>query len=69
MSIDYQIIGYQPSALIKVELLVNQDIVDNLSFISHKDKAYERVRKLVDNLKTVIPNQLFEVPMLREDKP
>lgn len=62
-SIDYQIIGYQPSALIKVELLVNQDIVDNLSFISHKDKAYERARKLVDNLKTVIPNQLFEVPI------
>jgi len=62
-TMDYHIIGYQESALIKVELLVNQDIVDNLSFISHKDKAYERARKLVDNLKTVIPHQLFEVPI------
>ena len=62
-SIDYHIIGYQSSALIKVEILVNQDVVDNLSFISHKDKAYERARKLVDNLKTAIPHQLFEVPI------
>ncbi|MDX9799584.1 MAG: translation elongation factor 4, partial [Bacteroidales bacterium] len=62
-SIDYHIIGYQRSALIKVEILVNQDVVDNLSFISHKDKAYERARKMVDNLKTAIPHQLFEVPI------
>ena len=62
-SIDYHIVGYQESALIKVELLVNQEVIDNLSFIAHKDKAYERARKLVDNLKTAIPRQLFEVPI------
>ncbi len=62
-SIDYQIIGYQRSMLMKVDILVNQEVVDNLSFICHKDKAYERARKLVDNLKTVIPHQLFEVPI------
>ncbi len=62
-TMDYQIIDYQSSALIKVELLVNQDVVDNLSFICHKDKAYDRARKLVDNLKRVIPRQLFDVPI------
>ncbi|HOR41841.1 MAG TPA: translation elongation factor 4 [Atribacterota bacterium] len=62
-SIDYRLLGYQESALIKVDLLVNEDVVDNLSFIAHKDKAYDRARKLVDNLKTVIPRQLFEVPI------
>ncbi|NLL62071.1 MAG: elongation factor 4 [Candidatus Atribacteria bacterium] len=62
-SIDYHIMGYQESALIKVDVLVNQEVVDNLSFITHKDKAYERARKIVDNLKTAIPRQLFEVPI------
>jgi GTP-binding protein LepA len=62
-SIDYHIMEYQTSPLIKVDLLVNQEVVDNLSFICHKDKAYERARKLVDNLKTVIPRQLFDVPI------
>jgi GTP-binding protein LepA len=60
---DYQIIGYRTSPLIKVDILVNEEIIDNLSFICHKDKAYERARKLVDNLKAVIPRQLFEVPI------
>lgn len=62
-SIDYHIMGYQESALIRVDVLVNQEVVDNLSFIAHKDKAYERARKIVDNLKTAIPRQLFEVPI------
>ncbi|MBN2394835.1 MAG: elongation factor 4, partial [Candidatus Atribacteria bacterium] len=62
-TMDYQIIGYQQAPLIKVDILVNQDIVDNLSFIAHKDKAYDRARKLVDHLREVIPRQLFEVPI------
>jgi len=62
-SMDYRIVDYQASPLTKVDLLVNQDIVDNLSFICHKDKAYERARKLVENLKNVIPRQMFDVPI------
>jgi GTP-binding protein LepA len=62
-SLDYRIVDYQASPLTKVDLLVNQDIVDNLSFICHKDKAYERARKLVENLKNVIPRQMFDVPI------
>jgi GTP-binding protein LepA len=62
-SMDYRIVDYQESPLTKVDLLVNQDIVDNLSFICHKDKAYERARKLVENLKNVIPRQMFDVPI------
>lgn len=62
-SLDYRIVDYQESPLTKVDLLVNQDIVDNLSFICHKDKAYERARKLVGNLKNVIPRQMFDVPI------
>jgi len=62
-TMDYKIIHYQVSPLIKVDLLVNQDIVDNLSFICHKDKAYDRAKKLVDNLKNVIPRQMFDVPI------
>jgi GTP-binding protein LepA len=62
-SLDYRIVDYQASPLTKVDLLLNQDIVDNLSFICHKDKAYERARKLVENLKNVIPRQMFDVPI------
>jgi len=62
-SIDYQISSYQTSPLTKVDILVNQEVVDNLSFISHKDKAHLRARKLVENLKTVIPRQMFDVPI------
>jgi GTP-binding protein LepA len=62
-TVDYQIIDYQAAPLTKVDLLVNQDVVDNLSFICHKDKAYDRARRLVDNLKTVIPRQMFDVPI------
>ena len=62
-TIDYQMVDYQTSKLTKVDILVNQDVVDNLSFICHQDKAYDRARKLVDNLKTVIPRQLFDVPI------
>ncbi len=62
-SLDYQIINYQASPLIKVDILVNYDVVDNLSFVCHKDKAHERARKLVENLKRVIPRQMFNVPI------
>ena len=62
-SMDYRIVDFQASPLTKVDLLVNQDTVDNLSFICHKDKAYERARKLVENLKNVIPRQMFDVPI------
>ncbi len=62
-TMDYQIIDYQKSPLIKVDLMINEDVIDNLSFICHKDKAYERARRLVDNLKTVIPRQMFDVPI------
>ena len=62
-SLDYELEGYQPSQLVKVDLLLNGDQVDALSFISHKDKAYGRARKICEKLKENIPRQLFEVPI------
>ena len=62
-SLDYELEGYQPSQLVKVDLLLNGDQVDALSFIAHKDKAYGRVRKICEKLKENIPRQLFEVPI------
>ena len=62
-SLDYELSGYRPSELVKVNLLVNGDPVDALSFIAHKDKAYSRARKLCEKLKENIPRQLFEVPI------
>ena len=61
-SLDYELEGYQPSQLVKVDLLLNGDQVDALSFIAHKDKAYGRARKICEKLKENIPRQLFEVP-------
>ena len=62
-SLDYELSGYRPSELVKVDLLLNGDQVDALSFIAHKDKAYKRARKLCEKLKENIPRQLFEVPV------
>lgn len=62
-SLDYELIGYQPSELAKVDILVNHKLVDALSFIVHKDKAYTRGRKIVEKLKDIIPRHMFEVPL------
>jgi GTP-binding protein LepA len=55
--------GYVPSKLVKLDILLNGDIVDALSFIIHTDKAYARARKIAEKLKENIPRQLFEVPI------
>ncbi|MDY5345951.1 MAG: translation elongation factor 4 [Eubacteriales bacterium] len=62
-SLDYEIKGYVKSDLVKLDLLLNGDICDALSIIVHKDKAYDRGRRLAEKLKDVIPRQLFEVPI------
>ena len=62
-SYDYEMAGYQESKLVKLDLLLNGEIVDALSFIVHADRAYARGRKLCENLKNNIPRQLFEVPI------
>lgn len=62
-SLDYEISDYRASELVKVDLLLNGDQVDALSFIAHKDKAYPRARRLCEKLKDNIPRQLFEVPI------
>ena len=62
-SLDYELEGYRSSDLVKVDMLVNGDQVDALSFIAHKDKAYGRARRLCEKLKDNIPRQLFEVPV------
>ena len=62
-SLDYQLSGYRPSELVKVDLRLNGEGVDALSFIAHKDKAYPRARKLCEKLKENIPRQLFEIPV------
>ena len=62
-SLDYEFSSYEPSDLVKVDMLLNGDQVDALSFIAHRDKAYPRARKLAEKLKENIPRQLFEVPI------
>ncbi len=62
-SLDYEFAEYRPSDLVKVDMLLNGDQVDALSFIAHREKAYPRARKLCEKLKDNIPRQLFEVPI------
>lgn len=62
-SYDYEMLGYAPSKLVKLDLLLNGEIVDALSFILHADRAYNRARKLCEKLKENIPRQMFEVPI------
>ena len=62
-SMDYDIIGSKTSDLVKMDILLNGDIVDALSVIVHRDFAYNRARIIVDNLKKLIPRQMFEVPI------
>ncbi len=62
-SFDYELKGYAPSKLVKLDILLNGDIVDALSFIVHTDKAYPRARRIAEKLKENIPRQLFEVPI------
>ena len=62
-SFDYEMIGYERSELVKLDILVNKEEVDALSFIVHADTAYERGRKMCEKLKDEIPRQLFEIPI------
>ncbi len=62
-SLDYEISEYQRSDLVKLDVLLNGDIVDALSFIVHRDKAYGRARKIAEKLKDNIPRQMFEIPI------
>ena len=62
-SLDYEISDYLPSKLVKLDILLNGEIVDALSFIVHEEKAYARARKIAEKLKDNIPRQLFEIPI------
>jgi GTP-binding protein LepA len=62
-SFDYELIGYKESNLVKMDILLNGEIVDALSIIVHKDFAYNRGKQIVNNLKQMIPRQQFEVPI------
>ena len=62
-SLDYEMKGYAPSRLVKLDILINKEEIDALSFILHADTAYERGRKMCEKLKQEIPRQLFEIPI------
>ena len=62
-SFDYELKGYERSELCKLDILINREVVDALSFIVHKDSAYERGRKMCERLKEEIPRHLFEIPI------
>ncbi len=62
-SFDYEMVGYRVSNLVKMDIMLNGEVIDALSIIVHKDFAYNRARVIVDNLKKIIPRQMFEVPI------
>lgn len=62
-SFDYEMIGYKPSDLVKMDILLNGEVIDALSVIVHKDFAYARGRAVVQSLRKSIPRQLFEIPI------
>ncbi len=62
-SLDYELLGYEPSKLVKLDFLLNGEQVDALSFIVHDEKAYARARRVAEKLKDNIPRQLFEIPI------
>ncbi len=62
-SFDYELKEYRPSSLVKLDILVNGENVDALSFIVHRDSAYDRGKKMIEKLKEVIPRQLFTIPL------
>ena len=62
-SLDYELMGYEPSKLVKLDFLLNAEQVDALSFIVHEEKAYSRARRVAEKLKENIPRQLFEIPI------
>ena len=62
-SFDYELAGYAQSKLIKLDILLNGDVIDALSFIVHADKAYARARRMAEKLKDNIPRQMFEIPI------
>ena len=62
-SYDYELKGYQTSKMVKLDIMVNRQVIDALSFIVHKESAYERGKKMCEKLKNEIPRQLFEIPL------
>ena len=62
-SFDYELSGYRESNLVKMDILINGEVVDALSVIVHKNFAYQRGKTIVENLKEVIPRQMFQVPI------
>ncbi|MDD2420644.1 MAG: translation elongation factor 4 [Heliobacteriaceae bacterium] len=62
-SFDYELVGYRASDLVKLDIMINNDLVDAFSVIIHKDRAYQRGRTLVERLRRLIPRQMFEVPI------
>jgi GTP-binding protein LepA len=62
-SLDYSFLEYQTSDLVKLDILINHELIDSLSFIVHKSNSYDRGKKIVEKLKTLIPRQLIEIPI------